>query len=93
MPLLKCWVMMHVLLTEGEEIKSHDLFQRLTSKKTITGEDEEVESELKYLEIIREIRDKNVDLFSKIKHLPKKARSAKKYITYQKCIANLFPKR
>ena len=68
------------LLTEGEEIKSHDLFQRLTSKKTITGEDEEVESELKYLEIIRDIRDENVDLFSKIKHLPKKARSARKYI-------------
>jgi superfamily II DNA/RNA helicase len=66
------------LLTEGEEIKSHDLFRRLTSKKTITGEDEEVESELKYLEIIRDIRDNNVDLFSKIKHLPKKARSAKK---------------
>lgn len=66
------------LLTEGEEIKSHDLFQRLTSKKTITGEDEEVVSELKYLEIIRDIRDNNVDLFSKIKHLPKKARSAKK---------------
>lgn len=66
------------LLTEGEEIKSHDLFQRLTSKKTITGEGEEVDSELKYLEIIRDIRDKNVDLFSKIKYLPKKARSSKK---------------
>ena len=29
------------LLTEGEEIKSHDIFQRLTSKNVITGEDEE----------------------------------------------------
>ncbi len=67
------------LLTEGEEIKSHDLFQRLTSKNFITGEDEEVESELKYLEIIRNIRDNNVDLFSKIKRLPKKSRSAKKF--------------
>ena len=28
------------LLTDGEEIKSHDLFAKLTSKKTITGEDE-----------------------------------------------------
>jgi hypothetical protein len=27
-------------LTEGEEIKSRDLFAKLTSKKTITGEDE-----------------------------------------------------
>ena len=80
------------LLTEGEEIKSHDLFQRLTSKKTITGEDEEVESELKYLEIIRAIRDENVDLFSKIKHLPKKARSARKYILPGNSLLTYFRK-
>lgn len=80
------------LLTEGEEIKSHDLFQRLTSKKTITGEDEEVESELKYLEIIRDIRDNNVDLFSKIKHLPKKARSAKIYLAQQNSLLTYFRK-
>ncbi|MBI4359752.1 MAG: helicase, partial [Candidatus Jacksonbacteria bacterium] len=34
------------LLTDGEEIKSHDLFQRLNSRKTITGEDEQEETEL-----------------------------------------------
>ena len=67
------------LLTEGEEIKSHDLFTRLTSKKTITGEDEEEETELEYLKTIREIRDKDPDLFEKIKRLPKKARTAKKH--------------
>jgi superfamily II DNA/RNA helicase len=67
------------LLTEGEEIKSHDLFTRLTSKKTITGEDEEEESELKYLQIIREVRDNEPDLFEKIKRLPKKARTARLY--------------
>ncbi len=65
------------LLTEGEEIKSHDLFTRLTSKKTITGEDEAEESELKYLQIIRDIRDSQPDLFEKIKRLPKKARTAR----------------
>ena len=65
------------LLTEGEEIKSHDLFTRLTSKKTITGEDEGEESELKYLQVIRSIRDNEPDLFEKIKRLPKKARTAK----------------
>ncbi len=67
------------LLTEGEEIKSHDLFSRLTSKKTITGEDGEEESELKYLQIIRDLRDKNPDLFEKVKRLPKKARTARLY--------------
>jgi len=67
------------LLTEGEEIKSHDLFTRLTSKKTITGEDEEEESELKYLQIIRNLRDNDPDLFEKIKRLPKKARTGREY--------------
>lgn len=67
------------LLTEGEPIESHELFNRLMSKKTITGEDEAEESELKYLQIIKEIRQKNLDLFAKIKRLPKKARTARIY--------------
>jgi superfamily II DNA or RNA helicase len=65
------------LLTEGEPVGSHELFDKLVSKKTITGEDENETSELKYLHIIKKIRDKQPDLFEKIKHLPKKARSAK----------------
>ncbi len=67
------------LLTDGEPIKSHELFSRLSSKKLLTGEDSEEDSELKYLKIIREIRDKDPDLFEKIKRLPKKARTAKKF--------------
>jgi len=66
------------ILTEGEPIGSHELFNRLISKKTITGEDEKEESELKYLQIIKDIRDNNPDLFAKIKQLPKKARTARK---------------
>jgi superfamily II DNA/RNA helicase len=65
------------LLTDGEEIKSHDLFAKLTSKKTITGEDEEEESELEYLTEIRSVRDDKPELFSRIKQLPKKARSTR----------------
>ncbi|MDQ3257006.1 MAG: phospholipase D-like domain-containing protein, partial [Acidobacteriota bacterium] len=65
------------LLTEGEEIKSHDLFQRLTSKETITGEDEDEESELEFLKVIRDVRDHQPDLFARIKRLPRKARTAK----------------
>ena len=67
------------LLTEGEDIESHELFNRLISKRTITGEDEEDESELKYLQVIRGIRDNDPDLFDKIKRLPKKARTAKQH--------------
>jgi len=65
------------LLTENEPIGSHELFNRLTSEKFITGEDDGEESELKYLHAIKELRDKNPDLFEKIKHLPKKARTAR----------------
>ena len=65
------------LLTEGEPIGSHELFNRLISKKTLEGDDEAEESELKYLQVIRDIREKDADLFEKIKHLPKKARTAK----------------
>ncbi len=66
------------ILMEGEPVDSHELFDKLLSKKTIT-EDEEEESELKYLKIIKDIRDNNPELFEKIKRLPKKARSAKAF--------------
>lgn len=66
-------------LSDGEEVSSQELFDTLNDKKAYTGEDdEEGDSELKYLEMMRSIRDKNPDLFDKIKKLPKKARSGKK---------------
>lgn len=80
------------LLTEDEAIESHELFNRLISKKTITGEDEEDESELKYLQVIRNLRDKNPDLFDKIKHLPKKARTAREYRDTESCLMTYFRK-
>ncbi|MEW6410927.1 MAG: helicase-related protein [Candidatus Zixiibacteriota bacterium] len=66
------------LLTEGEAVEHHELFDRLISKKTITGEDGEEDSGLKYLQLIRNIRDNDPDLFEQIKRLPKKARTARK---------------
>ncbi len=65
------------LLTENEPIGSHELFNRLTSEKFITGEDEGEESELKYLHAIKNLRDKEPDIFEKIKKMPKKARTAR----------------
>ena len=61
-------------LSDGEEFGSQELFNTLNSKASYTGEDEG-DSELKYLELMRSIRDKRPELFDKIKHLPKKARS------------------
>ncbi|MEW6104220.1 MAG: hypothetical protein AB1630_10505 [bacterium] len=65
------------ILTEGEPVSSHELFNRLISKETLSGEQDKEESELKYLNIIKEIRDKKPELFERIKRLPKKARSSK----------------
>jgi len=65
------------LLTEGEPIGSHELFNRLISRQTLEGDDDTGESALKYLHTIKKIRDKDPDLFEKIKRLPKKARTSK----------------
>lgn len=62
-------------LSDGEEFGSQELFNTLNSKTAYTGEDGEGDSELKYLELMRKIRDDQPDLFEKIKNLPKKARS------------------
>jgi superfamily II DNA or RNA helicase len=78
------------LLTEGEPIEQHELFNRLTSKKAITGEDEGEESELKYLQVIRIIRDKDPETFERIKRLPKKARTARATADKNKAVLTYF---
>lgn len=80
------------LLTEGEEIKTHDLFTKLLSKEFISGEDGVDESDLKYLEVIRDIRDNNPDLFTRIKQLPKKARTARNINRKNSALVNFFRK-
>lgn len=62
-------------LSDGEEIGSQQLFEMLNKKNVYTGEDDEGDSELKYLELIRQIRDEQPALFERIRKLPKKARS------------------
>ncbi|MFW6173387.1 MAG: helicase-related protein [Elusimicrobiota bacterium] len=80
------------LLTEGEPLGSHELFNKLISKKTLTGEGDVSDSELKYLNVIRNIREKNPDLFSKIKKLPKKARTARTYKVDENKLLTFFKK-
>jgi len=68
-------------LTDEEAVTQHELFgdrlyKRLNTKETYEGEVEE-RSELEYLQEIRDIRDKNPELFEKIKRLPKKARTGR----------------
>lgn len=62
------------LLTENESVAQHGLFKTLTSKEALVGVEEE-ESPLKYLSVIKEVRDQDPDLFDRIKKLPRKART------------------
>ena len=80
-------------LTEGEEITSHELFNRLNSKKILEeGGEAGEDSELGYLSEMRDIRDNNTVLYEKIKRLPKKARSAKVYPDFKEAVVTFFKK-
>ena len=60
------------LLTD-EPIRSFDLFNKINSTE-ILDETEVIDDELRYLHLIREIRDKDKELFKKIENIPKKAK-------------------
>lgn len=64
-------------LSEDEEVSSHNLYHKLTSKESLEASEGNLESELLYLGIIRDVRDNDPDLFAKVKKIPKKAKSAK----------------
>ena len=75
-------------LSEEEEFTSFnlrgaDLYNKLNSAKTFE-EDEEENIELKYLAIIRDLRDNQTELFNKIKHLPRKIRTCRDFQNIEK---------
>ena len=55
-----------------------DIFNSMNSKKTYE-DDDIVDTRQKYINFIRNIRDKDEKLFEKIKQLPKKIKTAKSY--------------
>lgn len=68
-------------LSDDEELSTHELFgerlyQKLNDKNTF-DDDGDTDSELRYLKVIRDIRDTNTDLFAQIKNLPRKARAGR----------------
>lgn len=79
------------LLTSEDEIKSNELFDKLLSKETIIGEEEEG-SELQYLTKIKEIRDEDKKLFREIQTLPPKSRSARRLSSYSDTLLTYFKK-
>lgn len=69
-------------LSENEEVDTYGIFgktlyDKLNSKEILEEEDFEEDSTLKYLQIIRDLRDEDESLFVKIKNYPRKIRSAK----------------
>jgi hypothetical protein len=57
------------------------LYRRLTSRETFAEDSaEEEESDLAYLQVIRQVRDNDPALFERLKRLPKKARSGWHYV-------------
>jgi superfamily II DNA/RNA helicase len=65
------------LLTGDEQITSHKLFDRLKSKASAEGGEEEQKSELRYLRQILAVKEKQPALFHRILALPRKARSTR----------------
>ena len=74
------------ILTETEEVQTFnlfgsDLYENLNRKEFYEEDDDISNSELKFLKIIRDIRDNNKGLYQKISQMPKKSRSSKKFNT------------
>ena len=72
-------------LSEEEEVTTHELFgdrlyRTLNQRESYDREaDAEERSELEYVQLLRQIRDRQPDLFNKIKQLPRKARTAQRW--------------
>ena len=65
-------------LSDDEEIDSYGLYDRLMA--SLDDEEENGgDTELEYLSLIRDIRDKDEELYLKIKNLPKKSKCARNY--------------
>ncbi|WP_308573720.1 helicase-related protein [uncultured Methanosphaera sp.] len=64
------------LLTD-EPIQSYDLFNRINGELE-EDKDEIIDDELKYLKMIRDIRDNEPELFKKIEEIPQKIRVGRK---------------
>lgn len=65
-------------LSDDEEIDSYGLYDRLMASLD-DEEDDNGDTELEYLSLIRDIRDKDEELYLKIKNLPKKSKCARNY--------------
>ncbi len=85
------------ILTETEEVQTFnlfgsDLYENLNKKEFYEENEDISNSELKFLKIIRDIRDNNKELYQKIALLPKKSRSGKNFKTENNSLISFFRK-
>lgn len=84
-------------LTEEEETTNHKLFgenfyDKVTNKDTYNEDENEENSDLKYIKILEDIRDNDNELFNKVKYLPKKSRTARKIKADKNSVITFFRK-
>lgn len=82
-------------LSEDEVVTNHRLFGEklydvMNDKKTFSEDDVLENLELKYLNILKDIQKNDVELFDKIKKLPKKARTGKQFAIDKKSLLTFF---
>ena len=84
-------------LSEEETTTNHKLFgeklyDKVNNKDTYNEDDVSENIELKYISLLENIRDNNLDLFNKIKYLPKKARTGRNYKVSKNSLITFFKK-
>lgn len=84
-------------LTDEEETTNHKLFgekfyDKINNKDTYNETDVSENLELKYISILEDIKENEPDLFNKIKKLPKKARTARKFNVEKNSLITFFRK-
>ena len=84
-------------LTDEEETTNHKLFgekffDKINNKDTYNENDVSENTELKYINILENIRENNNELFNKIKYLPKKARTSRRYNVEKNALITFFRK-
>lgn len=84
-------------LSEEETTTNHKLFgerlyDKITNKDTYNEDDVSENIELKYISILEDIREKDLELFNRIKYLPKKARTGRIYNLPKNSLITFFRK-
>lgn len=84
-------------LSEEETTTNHKLFgeklyDKITNKETYNEDDVSENLELKYISLLEEIREKDLDLFNRIKYLPKKVRTGRIFNLPKNSLITFFRK-